>query len=709
MVDRIYTRFRNYPITKKLTAVIMLASILVVMLSFLLFVSLEVISYWKLEEEKLTSMADIIGQNSVAAITFGDAKAAEETLSGLRNNPHILAAHIENTDESVFAEYLSTTDPGRRLTSVTGTSANSLKAVKHRPFWAGITMLEVSRPIMLDNKMIGRIVIQSDRDELTNRLGSISLVSILILLSSFLFAFFISRRLQHLVSQPILDILQTMRAISRERKYSLRVAKQSEDELGALTDGFNDMLDQIQLRDAELEKELVIRKRAEAQVRRLAYYDSLTGLPNRTLFKELMSKALAQAERHKKTMAVMFLDLDNFKRINDTLGHAVGDQLLQAIPDVVLKCIRKSDIFARHRDDEILEAMTRLGGDEFIILLNVINKSEDAAIIARRILTEMINPFSVDDNKIYCTASIGIAIFPQDGKDGDTLLKCADMAMYHAKAEGRNNFQFFAESMNIAVLEKAKIESGLRKALEQGEFILHYHTKMDASKNKLIGMEALIRWQHPERGLLPPLDFIPVAEESGLIVQIGEWVLKTACMQNVAWQKAGIPPKCISVNLSCRQFEEQGLLDFVKKTLQDTQLEPQYLELEITESTLMKNPEMAVIVLQNLMALGVQISVDDFGTGYSSLSYLRKLPLTTLKIDRSFVRELPSNMDDVSIVKAIIALAHSLRLKVVAEGVETAEQRDFLQKFACDEMQGFFWNKPLSADDITTILTREIT
>ena len=709
MTDRIYARFRNYPLVKKLTAVIMLASILVVLLSFLIFVSAEVISYWKLEKEKLASIADIIGQNSIASLTFSDVKSAEETLSGLRNSPHILAAYIENRDGSVFAEYLNEDNSRKPLNPLSGKTGGFVKSARHRSFWAQVSVLEVSRPIILDNQMIGRIVIQSDSNELMQRLGSFSLFSIFILLSALFFAFFISRRLQHLVSQPILDILQTMRSVSKEKKYSLRVAKQSEDELGALAEGFNEMLEQIQLRDAELEKELALRSRAEEQIHRLAYYDSLTGLPNRTFFQKLMGNALSLSARNKQTMAVMFMDLDNFKRINDTLGHAVGDQLLQAIPNVVVKCIRKSDIFARYREDEIMRSMSRLGGDEFVVLLNAINQSEDAAIIARRIINEMIKPFSIGGDEVYCSASIGIAIYPHDGEDVGSLLKSADMAMYHAKAEGRNNFQFFEESMNIAVLEKAKIEINLRKALEKGEFVLQYHTKVDISGNKVTGLEALVRWQHSEIGLLPPSDFIHIAEESGLIVQIGEWVLQRACLQNVAWQRAGFLPKCISVNLSCRQFEDKGLLDSVKKTIQDTQIEPQYLELEITESTIMKNPDLAVIVLRELMSLGVKISVDDFGTGYSSLSYLRKLPLTTLKIDRSFIRELPFNIDDVAIVKAIIALAHSLRLKVVAEGVETVEQRDFLQEFACDEMQGFFWNKPLSSDDITTILAREIT
>jgi len=708
MANMLSAKFRNYALSKKLTAIIMLASILVVLVSFFVFASTEVISYWRIEKEKLTSIADIIGQNTTAAMTFGDVRAAEETLSGLRNNPHIIAAYIEYADGSVFAEYFIEDNPGKHLKTVSKETVDLMKDARHGPFWSRAMMLEVSRPLMLDNLVIGRIVLQSDRDELMQRLLSFSLVSLIILFGSSFLAFFISSRLQRLVSQPILDIVETMRAVSSEKIYSLRVAKQSEDELGALAQGFNEMLEQIQLRDTALEKELVVRKRAEEQIRRLAYYDSLTGLPNRTFFRELMSKALAQAVRHKHTMAVMFLDLDNFKRINDTLGHAVGDQLLQVIPDIVLKCIRKSDIFARHRDDEILEAMTRLGGDEFIILLNVINKSDEAAIIARRILAEMSNPIFVEGNEIYCSASIGIAIYPHDGPDVDSLLKNADLAMYHAKAEGRNNFQFFAESMNLVVVEKVKMENNLRRALEKREFILHYHTKMNASANKVTGMEALIRWQHPERGMIPPSEFIPIAEESGLIIQIGEWVLQAACLQSVAWQKAGFPPKPISVNLSCRQFEDLGLLESVKKTIQDTQLDPRYLELEITESTIMKNPDMAINVLQNLMSLGIQISVDDFGTGYSSLSYLRRLPLTTLKIDRSFVRELPFNSDDVSIVKAIIALAHSLRLKVVAEGVETAEQRDFLQEFGCDEMQGFFWNKPLSSADIMTILSREI-
>ncbi len=709
MIKSIYLRFRNYTLAKKLTAVIMLASILVVILSFFLLVISEAISYWKLEKEKLMSIADIIGENSIAAITFFDTKAAEETLSGLKGNPHIHLAYIENKDGRVFAEYRKPAIPGSRLMAETGPNSGSLNDMKQRTFWAEFLMLKVSRPIMLDNQVIGRIIIESDRDELMQRLRSISLISMFILLGSFLFAFFISRRLQLLVTSPLLDILQTMKIISHEKKYSLRVAKQSEDELGSLAQGFNEMLEQIQMRDAELEKELTVRKRAEEQVRKLAYYDSLTGLPNRTFFTRLMVRAIAQAERNKDTLAVMFIDLDNFKRINDTLGHAVGDLLLQAIPDVVLRCIRKSDIFARYREDEILKSMSRLGGDEFIVLLSPIKKSEDAAIIARRINTEMQSPFSLGNHEVYVSASIGIAIYPHDGTDVDSLLKCADMAMYHAKTSGRNNFQFFEESMNVAVLEKVKIENDLRRALERGEFVLHYHSKIDAAKGEMTGMEALIRWQHPERGLLPPADFIHIAEESGLIVQIGEWVLKTACLQNLSWQIAGYPFKCVSVNLSCRQFEDEGLLASVKKILQETQLLPQYLELEITESTIMKNPDMAAVLLQNIMSLGVQISVDDFGTGYSSLSYLKKLPLTTLKIDRSFVRELPSNEDDVSIVKAIIALAHSLRLKVVAEGVETAEQRDFLKKLTCDEMQGFFWDKALPSKDMEAILAKEVT
>ncbi len=451
-------------------------------------------------------------------------------------------------------------------------------------------------------------------------------------------------------------------------------------------------------------RDITERKNAEERIRYLAYYDSLTGLPNRTFYKELVSRALLLAKRHHWTIAILFIDLDYFKRINDTLGHDIGDQLLRTVGKLVKTCIRQSDFIARSEGDELENVVARLGGDEFIVLLNEITHSEDASRVAGRILKELAHPITLAGHEVFVTASIGIALYPLDGNEAETLFRNADVAMYHAKNQGRNNYQFYTKSMNATSLQRLDLENDLRKALDRGEFLLYYKPTVDVLTRTIIGAEALIRWKHPNRGIILPGEFIPLAEETGLIVPIGEWVLRTACSQNRAWQLAGHKPFRVAVNLSGRQFDQEDLIEVVSSALHDTGLDPEYLELEITESTIMKSPEKAATTLQKLKGMGICLSIDDFGTGYSSLGNLKKFPLDTLKIDRSFVTNVTADSDDAAIATAIIAMAHSLKLGVIAEGVESEDQQSFLRERACDAVQGYLFSRPIPPEEFIKLI-----
>jgi len=451
-------------------------------------------------------------------------------------------------------------------------------------------------------------------------------------------------------------------------------------------------------------KDITEHRKTEEQVRYLAYFDSLTGLPNRFFFKELLDRALSHAERHKLILATLFLDVDNFKRINDTLGHDIGDELLQAITFRLLKSVRNSDTISRANENTINNTLSRLGGDEFVVLLSEVDDAPDAAVVARRLLKDISEPYMLKGHQVIITASIGISVYPSDGEDAQSLLKYADLAMYHAKDMGKNNYQYYTESMKSAAFDRLTLEEELNKALEKDEFSVYYQAKLDVQSRKIIGMEALIRWKHPEKALISPSGFIPLAEETGQIIAIDEWVLYTACLQNRAWQDAGFAPMVIAVNLSTSHLENTKLTKVVAQALQNSGLEPQYLELEITESKIMKNPVTSIIVLNELKAMGVRIAIDDFGTGHSSLNYLRQIPLDYVKIDRSFVMNITKAPHDIAIIKSIITLAHSLDLKVIAEGVETEQQLEFLREHECDEVQGYLFSKPVPADIFTQLL-----
>ena len=451
--------------------------------------------------------------------------------------------------------------------------------------------------------------------------------------------------------------------------------------------------------------ELVLRLKntlaAKAYRDRLANYDLLTGLPNRHTFMDRLDWALRHAERYQHKGAVLQVGLDEFKRVNDALGPALGDAMLQDVAQRLEHCLRATDTVGRLEEGGPRPSLSRLSGDEFTLLLPVIRNSDDAAMIAQRILNAIAAPFHLAEHELSITCSLGIAVFPDDGLERDTVLKNAGAAMGHAKARGKNTSTFYASDLNARALHKLSLGNQLRKALERDELRLYYQPKVEIRTNAVVGAEALVRWQHPDRGLVPPFEFIPLAEENGLIVPLGEWVMRAACKQIKIWQTAGGSVPRVAVNVSSHQFRQGDLTAFVRRVLDETSAAPRYLTVELTEGVIMDNAEANIVTLQALKEMGVKLSIDDFGTGYSSLAYLSKFPLDELKIDRAFIMEIKGPEDRAAIITAIIAMAHGLELTVVAEGVETESQLAFLRAQHCDEFQGYLKSKPIPADEFT--------
>jgi diguanylate cyclase (GGDEF)-like protein/PAS domain S-box-containing protein len=444
-------------------------------------------------------------------------------------------------------------------------------------------------------------------------------------------------------------------------------------------------------------RDITERKHAEARIQHLAHHDALTGLPNRILLQELIGEAMARAERNGDFLALLFIDLDRFKTINDSLGHAVGDGLLKQAAVRLRACARKSDILAR------------LGGDEFLLTLVGIKRAEDVPRVAEKLLSALTQPFTIDGHVLNTSCSIGISIYPADGKDVETLMKNADMAMYHAKESGRNSYRFFSREMNIRAVERLTLENALHAALEHDEFVLHYQPLTGLCSDRVTGVEALLRWRHPELGLIAPAKFIPVAEETGKIWEIGRWVMRTACLQMRAWQaQPRLVPMRLSVNLSARQLRHADLIQQIAASLRESGFSPSLLELEITESIAMQDPRRTERVLGEISDMGIALAIDDFGTGYSSMNYLKRFPIGALKIDRSFIDGIPSDVNDVAITRATVAMAKSLNLRVVAEGVETEAQRRFLREVGCDECQGDLFSEPRAPEDLEALLWRRV-
>jgi diguanylate cyclase (GGDEF)-like protein len=707
---------RDTPIRQKLVAISLLSSGAALILACGALIAYELVSFHDVTLQKLSSVAGVIAANSSAALSFDDPESAEATLSALHAEARIIGACIYQADGARFAAYRRDADsPGCDpwLADVPPENGRGRS-------------LSVSLPIELEGEALGTIVVRSEALDLYARvLGYGSIVGLVMLVSG-LASLPLASKLQRFISDPILRLVETARRISADHDFSVRAMSEGRDEVGVLVGAFNEMLDQLELRDLalarhrdnleeevekrtselravneELERQVAQREQAEDRIRRLAYYDVLTGLPNRQLFQERLDKALSSARCRKTTVGLLFLDLNRFKQVNDTLGHSAGDELLCEVAKRVAKSVRFTDYVAR--DGEV----SRLGGDEFTVLLTEISEASAAAEVAQRVLTELEQPVTVGGYEIFPTASIGIAVFPNDGSDAETLLRNADTAMYNAKARRRNAFEFYTEQMNVIAARRLLVASRLSSAIECNRLVLNYQPLISSVDGCITGAEALLRWDDPQLGVVSPDEFIPIADETGLIVSIGEWVLRTACANARSWELGGHTGVRISVNVSSHELRQPGWHEAVRRVLEDTGLTPALLELEMTETAILQSDDVTTSVLFELDALGIGVALDDFGTGYSSLSYLKRFPIDRLKIDRSFVGDIASDPDDAALTSAILAMAKSLRLDVVGEGVETEEQARFLRERGCGELQGELYSPPLRAQDFERLLAKQ--
>jgi diguanylate cyclase (GGDEF)-like protein len=694
-------------IRRKLTMLIVVISTVSLLIASIAFITTDRINAQQTVSNNLGTMADIIAANSSAALLFSDPVAAQETLSFLKSQQHIQSAAIYDRNEMEFASYIK---PGLGLELPASDLQN-----ENILFWGDY--VELFTRIFYEGELIGYIYLRSDMEAVHQRLMWFMGIVVVVLLVSLLITFVLSAHLQRIITTPLLRLSAIARRVSTEKNYSVRVIGEGKDELGNLITDFNTMLDEIQSRDNELRKyrlklEESVTKRtrelekanalleqskqqAESVASRMEYHahhDALTGLPNRILLNDRIISELAHARRQQTNAALLFLDLDRFKIINDSLGHAIGDQLLRAIARRLNNCVREEDTVAR------------LGGDEFMVLLPRISGSADAGRVAKKIIDSLLDPVSCNGHELHITTSIGISIFPYDGTDAETLIKHADISMYRAKELGRNKAVYYTAEMNAGSRKQLAMETNLRKAVERNQLRLFYQPKIDINRNMIVGFEALLRWKHPTMGFISPLDFIPVAEDSGLIVPIGEWVLKTAFTQLKQWHNAGFDELTVAVNLSSAQLSRSGFGDFIAEALGEAGLEPRMAELEITENMAMENIDSAITVLDGLKCMGVSIAMDDFGTGYSSLNYLRRLPIDTVKIDKSFVREIPDSTEDVTIASTIIAMAQSLKLSLIVEGVENARQLNFFRQQGVNIVQGYLFSKPVPAAEVLKML-----
>lgn len=631
--------------------------------------------------QALGVQARILAANSTAAVVFGDAEAGAEILSALRNSPVVYRAEIRTGAGQPFTRYTGAGNPvyEEPFAELPATGSGNVSR-----FFDVL----VHEEIVHEGRAVGMLYLQASFTSLYGMLLLHALALAVFTLLAIGASYVLTRRMQQDVTAPLLHLTEASRYIANEGDYRLRVPVESTDEIGDLALSLNDMLDQIQKRDSELARELIERRRAEDRLDRLAHFDTVTNLPNRYYFNERLTAAVTHANRFGEPVALMFIDLDDFKVVNDTLGHHLGDVLLGMVAIRLQRALRTGD------------TVCRVGGDEFAVILENQGDRVQLERIAAKCIESVSGTVEVDGHEVYIGVSIGVSVCPQDTDTMQDLFKNADVAMYHAKAAGKNTFRMFLPEMRDKAQKRLSLETRLRHAVERGDFVLHYQPQIDLAAGTVAGVEALIRWRHPELGLISPAEFIPVAEETGLILPIGEWVMRAACEQAQAWRTQGLKDLWVAINLSARQFRDDEIVAKLQGVLRETGLDPSLLELELTESLLMEVGAGTIEKLSAFRKLGVHLSIDDFGTGYSSMSYLKRFPIHKLKVDRSFVRDLPGDRDDAAITTAIVAMARGLGLKVTAEGVETAEQADFLAKQGCTFCQGYFFAKPLPAEAI---------
>lgn len=681
------------------------------------------------------------GEAALLAARAGDVASTKNTpwgqelLAGIGGDRRVLGGCLYGAEGRLLAE--TTAQGCNPDPSALGVSARSFNVII------------VSQPIFHGHQRVGTLALHGQLVNLATLTLYGSIVAV-VLVICFALTYFLSSRLQRTVSEPVRQLADAARRVASGGDYRARVAHAGEDELGQLVDAFNEMLDQLEAHDAEikqhaedlevqvnrrtkaltvanadLRREVDHRKEAEARIRYLAYYDGLTGLPNRMLFKERTRQVIGLSDRQHQKAALLFLDLDGFKAVNDTLGHGVGDQLLKQVAERLVECVRDTDCVSRPDRRETAEQLTaqasralsmvlntdfaqpasndavsRLGGDEFTVLLSNMEDANDAAVVAQRVLEALAAPFIFGDDSAFIGASIGIAVYPDDGKRLETLLMRADMAMYHAKDRGKNNYQFFTDTMNTRIARRMRIAQDMRRALREGQFRMVYQPKVDAQTRELVGVEALMRWQHPKLGSVSPAEFIAVAEENGVICELGAFALSASCRQLRAWIDAGLEPINMAVNVSSHQVRNRTFAASIAQVLSAADLDPRWLQIEITESAMLEDDEEVGAVLERIAATGTSIALDDFGTGYSPLGYLQRFPVTAVKIDKSFVGNILEDAGSRAIANAILAMARQLDLQVVAEGVETEAQAIFMAEGGCQLLQGYYFGRPASPEQI---------
>ena len=634
-------------------------------------------------ERQTTAQADMIAANAGAALLFDDSAGAQEVLQ-------ISAGAADIVSVEIFDR--------------TGARVAGLRHDKTASWWEprlrglGLDLeVYVERPVIYSHIRQGKVVLLLDLEPTYRGLLRQAMIDLVILCGAVSLATAFGWRMQRALIRPILHLSDLAETVAMHQDYASRAQKFEDDEVGQLAERFNEMLGRIQERDAHLEKLVKMRTaelmEANEKLAYRAYHDTLTGLPNQQLFQDRLQQAIAAAARNRQRLAVMFMDLDEFKEINDTLGHEYGDKVLQSVARRLHTLVRESDTVAR------------IGGDEFMFLYTGLHEGGEALPIAQKILAFLQTPMPIDGHFLRVSASLGVSLYPEDGQDAVTLKKHADMAMYHAKNMGRNRFSFFTRNLDEQLAHRIEIEKDLRDALGSDRLAVHYQPQVDVGL-RLTGFEALIRWPHPDKGMIPPGIFIPIAEQSGLIAEVDEWILRAVCLQVKAWHDSGLVVVPVAVNLSMRLFRQPDLPQRIDAILKSTEVEPSWIHLEVTESTLMENSQQTIEFLRRLRDQGLQLAIDDFGTGYSSLNYLKRFPVHNLKIDQSFIRELSIDNEDAVIVLAIIQLAHSLGLSVTAEGVENQEQLDFLRVHRCDCIQGYYTGRPAPADEVAGLLAR---
>jgi len=621
-------------------------------------------TYRTVQENRLATLADVVGQNSTAALSFNDKSAAVEALEALRAEPPVVSACLYDLSDRLFAEFHRRVDTGQCAERRDTPQSTSDYAV-------------VTRRVRYRGELLGTLSLTSTMEDLRKRQVRLIGVAIVLLVLSLGVGGVAGSLLQRRISKPILDLSRAMQEVTKEQNFGARISVSGDDDIARLGRGFNAMLSELEWRDLQ-------KKEAEAQLQHRAFSDDLTGLPNRRLFGDRLSQALALAQRESRMVGLLYIDLDGFKLVNDSMGHSIGDLLLYEVAQRLRSRVRESD------------TLGRVGGDEFMVILRTLRTKEDAGAVARSFLELLAEPFVIDKHEITIGASIGISICPDNAVRDTELMQQADSAMYAAKKNGKNQAMFFTAELGLMARERVSLESQLRGAVARGELVLAYQPEFDMATGRPVRFEALARWHHPTLGWISPAKFIPIAEESGLIVPLGSYFMKKAFREAVRWRGITEWPVQVAVNVSSVQFNRENFIEDVEEALRASGLKPEMVQIELTESVMLGGVERAGQKMRQLRAMGISLAIDDFGTGYSCLSYLPNLPFDALKIDRSFVRDLTTKPAAMAMVQSLVALAHNIGMRVIVEGVEEEAQLELIRRLGCNEAQGFLLGRPMS-------------